>query len=284
VPPGDAPFPVQLNVGSYPVETSALMSDHDHSHDSPPATSGSMPASHGAIREAASELQDLLLATEDVEDFLQELVAIAVATIGGDISAGVTVSRDGHPATVTSSDAHAARFDEVQYGHDEGPCLTAMRTGQLVLIDDLAGDERFGKYRPRALALGVRSSLSLPLDGGSHAVGALNLYSRSAHAFGPVQQAEAQRFANEASRALTLAARFAHNVEITDQLRAALISRTSIDQTIGIIMGQNRCDADAAFAVLRAASQNRNVKLRTVASEIILAVSSMPPAMHPFVE
>jgi len=32
-----------------------------------------------------------------------------------------------------------------------------------------------------------------------------------------------------------------------------------IDQGIGINMGQNRCDAAAAFGILRAASQNRNV-------------------------
>ena len=76
--------------------------------------------------------------------------------------------------------------------------------------------------------------------------------------------------------------RLAHYVEISEQLRAALTSRTVINQSIGIIMGQNGCDADAAFAVLRSASQNRNVKLRTVAAEIITAVSTTPPAVgHP---
>ena len=50
-----------------------------------------------------------------------------------------------------------------------------------------------------------------------------------------------------------------------------------VDQAIGIIMGQNRCDADRAFDLLRAASQNRNVKLRTVAAEIVAAVSGKPP-------
>lgn len=69
----------------------------------------------------------------------------------------------------------------------------------------------------------------------------------------------------------------AHHVEITDQLRAALSSRTVIDQAIGIIMARERCDADAAFAVLRATSQNRNVKLRDIATEIVKAVSSKPP-------
>lgn len=234
------------------------------------------PAGVGAA--PAHVLEELLLSTEDVEDFLQQLVGIAVTTIGGEISAGVTVARDGHPATVVSSDVHAARCDEVQYGHDEGPCLTAMRGRTVILVDDLAGEERFGKYRPHAFALGVRSSLSLPLDGGDHAVGALNLYSRHAYWFGAKQRAEATRFAAEASRGLHLLVRVAHHVEITDQLRAALTSRTVIDQAIGIIMGQNRCDADAAFAVLRTASQHRNAKLRTVAAEIIVAVSHQPPS------
>jgi len=208
-----------------------------------------------------------------------------VLAIGGDISAAVTVSRAGRPLTVASSDAYAAQFDEVQYGFNDGPCLTAMRSGQPVLIADLAGDQRFTQYRPRALALGVRSSLSIPLDGGADAIGALNLYSRRSHAFGAVEQAEGRRFADEASRALNLAVRFAHNVEITDQLRTALTSRAVIDQGIGIIMGQNRCDAEEAFAMLRSASQHRNVKLRTVAAEIVTAVSHKLPGLgRPFAD
>jgi len=119
--------------------------------------------------------------------------------------------------------------------------------------------------------------MSLPLDGGEHAAGSLDLYSRQAKAFGPTAQAEARRFANEASRALNLAARRAHDREITEQLRAALASRTLIDQGIGIIMGQNQCDADTAFAILRAASQRRNVKLRVVSAELITAVTHRTP-------
>ena len=226
---------------------------------------------------SADELQDLLLSTESVEDFLQQLIGVAVSTIGADVSAGVTVDRDGHPATVASSDRYAAQFDEVQYRSDQGPCLTAMRAGKIVLIDDMTADERFNSYRLRALALGVRSSMSLPLAGGDNAVGALNLYSRRAHTFGHAEQTEAQRFANEASRALTLAVRLFHHVEITDQLRAALTSRTVIDQAIGIIMGQNRCSSEDAFAVLRNTSQNRNVRLRIVAADIVTAVGRAKP-------
>ena len=46
-------------------------------------------------------------------------------------------------------------------------------------------------------------------------------------------------------------------------------------------MGQNRCTADEAFEVLRTISQNRNVKLRDVAADMITVVSGQPPADDP---
>lgn len=188
---------------------------------------------------------------------------------------GVAVARHGHPTTSASSDEHAARYDEAQYQHDVRPSLAAMRTGKIVLIEDLAEDDESTHDLP--LALGLRSAMSLPLDGGAHAAGSLDLYSRQTNAFSPTVQAEAKRLASEASRALNLTARRAYDREITEQLRAALASRTVIDQGIGIIMGQNRCDADTAFAVLRAASQRRNVKLRVVSAELITAVTHRTP-------
>ena len=44
-----------------------------------------------------------------------------------------------------------------------------------------------------------------------------------------------------------------------------------------MVMGQNRCDADAAFDRLRSASQHRHVKLRDIAAEVLRSVSSAAP-------
>ena len=65
--------------------------------------------------------------------------------------------------------------------------LTALRTGELVRIDDLAGEQRWGEYAVRALAHGVRSSLPMPLAVQERPVGALNLYSDRPHFFGEAQ-------------------------------------------------------------------------------------------------
>jgi ANTAR domain len=99
--------------------------------------------------------------------------------------------------------------------------------------------------------------------------------------FGPAEQLTARRFAGEASRALELAVRLAERSEMSAHLQAALASRAVIDQAVGIIMGQNRCIPDEAFEVLRTASQNRNVKLRDIATEIVTSVSGQRPTDKP---
>ena len=54
-----------------------------------------------------------------------------------------------------------------------------------------------------------------------------------------------------------------------DHLEIALDSRGVIGMAMGILMHAQNIDPDAAFAVLRRASQNQNRKLRVVASELV---------------
>ncbi len=249
------------------------------------STSGSEPDTVvSASAESASaivELQQLLLSTEDITGFLDQLATLTVKVLPGKVSCGITLRRDRGATTVASSDSRANQVDEIQYGHDEGPCLRALTTGQAVVVDDLANDDRWGGYRMPALGHGVRSSLSLPLPADGAVIGALNIYATTPRAFGPAEQLVARRFADEASRALTLAVRLAERSEMSAHLQAALASRAVIDQAVGVIMSQNRCTADDAFEVLRSISQNRNVKLRDIAADIVTAVSGQPPTDKP---
>jgi AmiR/NasT family two-component response regulator len=87
--------------------------------------------------------------------------------------------------------------------------------------------------------------------------------------------------AHEASRALALAVRMAERSEMSAHLQNALASRAVIDQALGIIMGQNWCTADEAFEVLRSIFQNRNIRLRDVAADMVTAVSGQPPSDTP---
>src|ERR1700689_3545342 len=66
--------------------------------------------------------------------------------------------------------------------------------------------------------------------------------------------------------------------DLAAQLEHALRSRAVIDQAIGIVMAESRCDADQAFATLSRASNNRNMKLRDLATEIVMRVGGQPPS------
>jgi DNA-binding response OmpR family regulator len=52
-------------------------------------------------------------------------------------------------------------------------------------------------------------------------------------------------------------------------LEQALTSRTVISQAVGVVMAQQRCSPEQAFALLSRASQNRNVKLQVLAREVV---------------
>lgn len=59
-------------------------------------------------------------------------------------------------------------------------------------------------------------------------------------------------------------------------MRSSLASRWVIDQALGIIMARDHCTQDRAFAILRSASQNSNVKLRDTASAVVTSVTGEP--------
>ena len=236
------------------------------------------------VAASIAELQNLLLGTQSVEDFLQELAILAARRVTGGLSCGITLQPNGRPLTVASSDTLAEQMDEVQYGTGNGPCLHAMRTGQQVRIEDTTGEERWAGFSMRAAAYGIRSTLSLPLTADGQHIGALNLYAPLPAAFGPAETRRAESLAANATGALTLAVRQAASTALTSQLRHSLASRAVIDQALGVIMAQERCTQAQAFAILRSASQNRNLKLRDIATQIVTSITGHPPQPPPFDE
>jgi hypothetical protein len=77
------------------------------------------------IAASITELQNLLLSTAGMENFLQELAVLAARTVDGGLSCGITMQRpNGSPVTVASSGAGAAQVDELA-GHLDATPLQA---------------------------------------------------------------------------------------------------------------------------------------------------------------
>lgn len=225
-------------------------------------------------------LQELLLTAPEVETFLGEVAVLAAGLIEPVASVGITVRYGGEFLTVASSDDRAALVDEEQYLEGQGPCLEALRTGRVVEVNDQHTDPRLERFGARARANGVFSTLSLPLLVDARPLGALNLYSTErVNAFGEEVRQHALAFAQRASVALTLRLRHEEQAKTSRQLEEALASRTVIDQAVGILMAEQRCDAHAAFDLLRRHSQNQNHRLRKVAENIVARVSGESPRL-----
>lgn len=251
----------------------------------PPAPDGGVDAdrvTRVAINLAAAyaELQRLLLDAVEVKQLLDEVARLAADTLSTPatpVSCGITLRQGEETHTVASSDDFALQVDEIQYSNGQGPCLQALHDQHVVSVEDMSRETRWPAYVARALTFGVGSSLSLPLHGERGLDAALNLYASRPGAFTSGLQATAEALAEQAGGALRLAVRHAGQVQLSEQLQEALASRAVIDQALGIIMAQQRCTSDAAFAILRAASQTRNRKLREMAADLIATVTGNDP-------
>jgi GAF domain-containing protein len=200
-------------------------------------------------------LQDMVLDSTDVEEFLTELVKLAAATLEGrhgEMLCGVTLLRPRRAATVASSSDHARHMDEIQYSFEDGPCLRAAREEKLVNVPDITQDTRFPDYRDAISEYGIRSILGVPilLEGDANA--GFNLYSTEVDAFDDDAIAAAESFADEASKALRLSVRIARLTDSAKDLKSAMESRTTIDLAVGIIMART-----AAARTRRSASSSR---------------------------
>ncbi|MCM6777614.1 GAF and ANTAR domain-containing protein [Nocardia sp. CDC159] len=218
-----------------------------------------------------------MLSTPNVEDSLREIADITARMLPDRPMVAVTLRRNGDTVTVASTGPHASLIDELARDHGLGPCLEALHTAAPVAIPDMTDERRWGAYPARMLARGIRSAHSQPLLIDGVAVGTLNVYSPHPNMFGAAALPAIALTSAHTAVLLAAAIQSARQAALTAQLQSALASRSLIDQALGITMAQRRCDRDAAFEVLRVASQHENIKIVAVAAGIIRAITGNDP-------
>lgn len=89
---------------------------------------------------------------------------------------------------------------------------------------------------------------------------------------------EAESFARVAPHSMKLALEVRSVRSAGDNGKAVLESRTSIDVACGVIITQNRCSYADAFSKFAGSSRQRNLKVRSVAQNILKAINGGSPA------
>ena len=205
----------------------------------------------------------------DSDTVIAELAEHAAVEIPGAQYAGVTVTRNAkHIDTPAATHKWPILLDEIQQLHREGPCLTSAWEEKTIHVADLETDNRFPLYRRDALEkTPIRSVMAFQMFIAGETMGALNVYAEEPRAFGQTSRDIGVIFAAHSSVAWNAARR-------DEQFQRALASRDTIGQAKGMIMERYGVDAVQAFEVLRKLSQDSNVPLVQVATELVTTAQS----------
>lgn len=228
---------------------------------------GGVEATHLRIAEIVQQLYSR--PDTDSDTVIAELAEHAAVEIPGAEYAGVTVTRNAkHIDTPAATHKWPILLDEIQQRHREGPCLTAAWEEKTIHVADLETDERFPLYRRDALEqTPIRSVMAFQMFIAGETMGALNVYAEQPHVFGQESRDIGLVFAAHSSVAWNAARR-------DEQFKRALASRDTIGQAKGMIMERYGVDAVQAFEVLRKLSQDSNLPLIQIASELVAKAPS----------
>lgn len=212
------------------------------------------------LADAAREMQ----LDDSPQDAMQRAVQIATQIIPGCDEAGVCVVHRGERIDTHATSSDVLRdVDALQHVLDEGPCLDALRRDHTVVSENLSTDERWTTWGPQVVErIGMLSTVSYRLYVTDKDLGALNLYGKEASAFSEEDIADGLALAAHVGVALAAALEVQH-------LERALSGRTVIGQATGIMMERFDLDADRAFSVLSRMSQQKNVKIRDLAEQVV---------------
>ncbi|MDQ0749640.1 hypothetical protein QF034_003871 [Streptomyces africanus] len=222
--------------------------------------------------ETSDTLDQAMVRSSGLDTLLRDLTDRAVQEVPGAAACSITVRRGGRLLTLAGSDGLPSGLDQRQYENGSGPCVEAAETGVEQYAPDLAAESRWPAYTPYALAKGVRCALAVPLAVEGETGAAINYYGLRPGALG-TDRDTARTFAARAGGAIDVALRIEHQRQSAADVRTALLSRSVIDQAIGILMARERIDARDALERLRRASQHRNVKLRDLCDQLVEKVS-----------
>ena len=202
---------------------------------------------------------------------LRSISDSAAANIPGVDFASITLHEaDNQLRTLVATDPLAERIDALQYELREGPCYAAVTEERFVLVNDVSANNAFPRYGPRAAEQGIGAQAAIQLVHNGHRAG-LNLYARRPGVFDRSTVQLAELFATQAAALLQYAVQ-------VEQLDEALHTRTDIGTAVGIVMERYRIDRKLAFAFLVRNSNNRNLKLRVLAQQVIDGTFESTPA------
>jgi transcriptional regulator with GAF, ATPase, and Fis domain len=223
----------------------------------------------GDMTEAVNSLADLRLSEETLDSVTGHIGRLGVQALDGWDAAGTCMVEGRQVATYGITDELIRKVDQGQYDSGQGPCVDAMRNGEVNYFNDESFPPRWRRFADTAADAGIYSVLSFPLKLDEEVIGAMNFYSKERDAMRSGQQEEGWVFASQAAVTLSNAKKLISKSMQVQQLETGLETRTMIGQATGLLMAQEGLTSDHAFQKLVSVSQNANLKLRDIAQRYV---------------
>lgn len=170
---------------------------------------------------------------------------------------------------ITTSGGVLAELERLQLELNEGPCLLAYRTGQIIEAADLCEDPRFPDFGAKALESGMQAVYSFPMTIDGRVIGATNLYRDEPGVLTPSQRDAGQTLAFVATSYVRNAKDAADRDLMTKGLQDALSNRAQLEQAKGWLMHAHGVGATQAYEMIRSYARPRRMKVRKVAEEVL---------------
>jgi hypothetical protein len=222
-------------------------------------------------RTSAQAFADVAAAMVDdvhVGDILARLLADCAEVVDARAVAILVTDRRDRLALLSSTSAVAADLEMLQVQDEEGPCVEAVRTGEIVSANspDMVG--RWGKVGATIVAAGFASVEAYPLRWRGRALGGLNVFRESPHERSLEVDALTQAFSDVATIALLHSTDLTSH-QVTARVHEAVVARSTIEQAKGVLRELEGVDLETAARRLREMAAAEDTSLREAALRVL---------------
>jgi len=221
------------------------------------------------VAEAMSEFAAAMVGEHDIAGTLSDILANCAEIIGAD-ACGLLVNDGDHGLQLLGATSHRAEDLELYQAQiSEGPCVETCLNGITAFA---AGADvvsaRWPYFGPRMVDAGFLSVIAVPMTWHERPFGALNLFSSSDAEPTDENLAVVQTFADLAT-ILVIHVDELSVQETAARIRAALESRTLIEQAKGVLSHREGIDMAAAYNRILVMSSKQSSTLTSTAAEVI---------------
>lgn len=222
------------------------------------------------LKPALAKLSSLLEDDDDLIGYLRAISHFALLEVPDCVGVSITIVAEAVPYTVSATDPRAQTLDAVQYVAD-GPCVDTADVGSPTDVPDVLDEQRWHAYASAAAAVGVRSSLSLPLLFHGHTIGALNLYGGTPEAFDDRAHLLAEMISGHAALAIKNADLPMRTADDAAALDSVLLAEPDsiVEQAVGVLVRMKDVTPDEARRQLRQAASRAGIEPVNLARSII---------------